>query len=449
MADSTTDAMLSTRGTTASRPGGLAALMKVWNDMYDASSNPSGYISLGVAKNALMHTEMAQYINSTFSIPDFSLTYGEGGSGSKRLRAAVSRFVNRHFKPVVPVESEQINVSNGVTTSIEGCAWHLGNAGDGFLLGQPYYGSFPHDLGDRAGVKLVGVKLGEVDPMSVDAVAKYEEALLESREAGPPVKAVILASPHNPLGRCYSRDALVAFMRLCQKYKIHLISDEIYALSIWENPEYPDATPFTSVLAIDTKNIIAPELVHVLWGMSKDFGANGLRLGCCISQNNPAFMSALRIHGLFTFPSAVSDHIACNILENDEFTDKYIATNQKRLGENYALTLKFLHEHEIPYYPGSNAAFFVWVDLGEAQRRKRSNGRIVPNKQQERGIEDSEIKENKNMTSEIFEKLLDQRIFLASGEAFGSERAGWFRIVFSQPREYLEEGLARMVKAIE
>jgi aspartate/methionine/tyrosine aminotransferase len=58
-------------------------------------------------------------------------------------------------------------------------------------------------------------------------------------------------------------------MELCQKYNIHLVSDEIYALSVWHNPENPNAVPFTSVLEIDTKDIIDPQLVHVLWGLSK------------------------------------------------------------------------------------------------------------------------------------------------------------------------------------
>jgi uncharacterized tellurite resistance protein B-like protein len=58
-------------------------------------------------------------------------------------------------------------------------------------------------------------------------------------------------------------------MKFCQQYQIHLISDEIYALSIWDNPEYPDAPKFTSVLSIDLTDIIDPKLVHVLWGMSK------------------------------------------------------------------------------------------------------------------------------------------------------------------------------------
>jgi aspartate/methionine/tyrosine aminotransferase len=436
---------LSTRGAEAAAPSGNQQLFDVWSNLYDAETNPDGYVSLGVAENALMHEEMVQYIKDSFNLGEDALTYGEGASGSKRLRAAVSHFVNRHFGPVSPVKAEHVNVSNGVTTSIEGCAFALGNEGDGFLLGQPYYGSFPYDVGDRAGIKVVAVTFGDVDPFSLDAVAKYEEALVQSEKSGTKVKALILCSPHNPLGKCYSRETLIAVMRLCQKHCMHLISDEIYALSIWHNPEYPDATTFTSVLSIDTSEIIAPELVHVLWGMSKDFGANGLRIGCVISQHNPALISALKAHALYMFPSGPSDHIACKVLKNDEWTDWYIKENQKRLSENYALTVKFLKEHGVPYYLGSNAAFFVWVDLGQFVRRRGSSHVALAGL----SLEDSDSKEGNDITAGIMSKLLAQKVFLASGQAFGSERPGWFRIVFSQPREYLDNGLRRMLKAIE
>ena len=70
-------------------------------------------------------------------------------------------------------------------------------------------------------------------------------------------------------GRCASLQLLQEMMRFCQKYRIHLISDEIYGLSCWGTTTTPDALPFHSVLAIDKTNLIDPALVHVLWGMSK------------------------------------------------------------------------------------------------------------------------------------------------------------------------------------
>lgn len=58
-------------------------------------------------------------------------------------------------------------------------------------------------------------------------------------------------------------------MRFCQKHNLHLITDEIYALSTWKNPDFPNAPGFTSVLSIKKDGLIDPSLVHVLWGMSK------------------------------------------------------------------------------------------------------------------------------------------------------------------------------------
>lgn len=70
-------------------------------------------------------------------------------------------------------------------------------------------------------------------------------------------------------GRCYSCEVLVEYMRFCQKQQLHLISDEIFALSVWDNVDFPNAVGFTSVSSISTRGIIDPGLVHILWGMSK------------------------------------------------------------------------------------------------------------------------------------------------------------------------------------
>lgn len=58
-------------------------------------------------------------------------------------------------------------------------------------------------------------------------------------------------------------------MQFCQKHNLHLISDEVYALSVWKNPGAPDAPDFTSVLAINHHDLIDRDLIHVLWGMGK------------------------------------------------------------------------------------------------------------------------------------------------------------------------------------
>lgn len=48
----------------------------------------------------------------------------------------------------------------------------------------------------------------------------------------------------------------------------------------------------------------------------------------------------------------------------------------------------------------------------------------------------------------ITRALLEKRVFLASGQDFGAEKPGWFRIVFAHEDYYLQEGLSRIIAAL-
>lgn len=71
----------------------------------------------------------------------------------------------------------------------------------------------------------------------------------------------------NSVGQCYTPDALNAILTFCNKHRIHLISDEIYAFSVYNTNE--SSPGFTSVLSLDTTGVIDSSLVHVMYGMSK------------------------------------------------------------------------------------------------------------------------------------------------------------------------------------
>ena len=173
------------------------------------------------------------------------------------------------------------------------CAMCLTDPGDGILLGQPIYGAFNGDLQVPSNCQLIYTPFHGDDPFSVQAVDRYEQIFLQAREKGVSIKALLICNPHNPLGRCYPRETLEALMRLCQMYQIHLISDEVYALSVYGEDS---SGGFVSILSIDPAPLgVDPALIHVLYGMSKDFAAAGLRLGCLISQNEKFLQAALSI----------------------------------------------------------------------------------------------------------------------------------------------------------
>ncbi|TDZ73431.1 putative inactive 1-aminocyclopropane-1-carboxylate synthase-like protein 2 [Colletotrichum trifolii] len=424
---------LSSRGRVAAKPDDSVLLWTIVRDLWDPESNPDGYVSLGIAENSLMHDRLSEHLHNNLAVPTHSLTYGDGMTGSKRLKASLARFLTARLRPAAAVLPEHVSVTNGCSSAIEHLAWALGNPGDGFLLGQPHYGAFVPDVEYRTGCKLVPVPFHDLDPFGAPAVQKYEDALLAAESSGTRIAGIVLCHPHNPLGRCYPRDFIVELMRLCQKYDAHLISDEIYALSVWNNTidTQPGPVPFESCLSVDTTGIMDAHRLHVLWGMSKDFGANGIRVGAVVSQHNDSFHRSLTPVGIYSSPSSISDHVAANILDDTAWVDGYIAENQRKLQGHFELVVEWAQENGVVHAPGANAAFFLWVNLGRAYLDRHPD----------RQVED--------VTDVVMRALLEKKVFLASGKLFGSEQPGWFRIVFSNKQDLLKEGLKRIIEAIQ
>ncbi|KAK2823867.1 hypothetical protein FQN49_007539 [Arthroderma sp. PD_2] len=415
--------MLSRRAREQIPPSAFNVMWEVMKDPWDADDNPKGYVNVGVAENHLMQAELEEYLSQHIDMRGSVLTYQDGPMGSSRLRGALARFLNRQLNPFHSLDASQIIVTNGVSNALEHTSWAFANPGDAFILGRPYYGAI--NLALRPQVLTLPVTFGEVDPMSLDAIPFYEETILAARLQGTTVKGLLLCSPHNPLGKCYSPEVLVAFLKLCNKYQIHLVCDEIYALSVWSDP------PFTSVVALDLEKYIDPGLVHVLWGISKDFGANGWRLGCIVSLSNREFHTAMNSVAIYSYVSSITDHIVTQMLEDDGFVNLYLAENRRRLASMYAFATDFLRRHAIPYRMGVHAAFFLWLDLGQAYRHRHPD------------------RAKGDITEEVKQALWAHKVYLAWGGNFDSESPGMFRIVFAHPRAYLEEALRRINQALE
>ncbi|CAG8893314.1 unnamed protein product [Penicillium egyptiacum] len=384
--------------------------LDVLSDSWDPQSNPNGVINLGLAEN--------------IKVDAHALTYGDGFSGSHQLKNAVSQFLNRSFRPWTALGPSDLVITSGVSNALECCAWALADPGDCILVGRPYFNAFKTTFGTRPGINLVEVTFAKTDPFSMAAVKQYERAYAEAKSRGLCIKALLLCSPHNPLGRCYPEDVLQEYMAFSAVNGLHLVCDEIYALSTWENPRLPDAPGFKSVLSLNVKGFMDPSMLHVVWGLSKDFGVPGLRIGCLISPSNRLLLQAAEGISLYNFPSSVADQIASSLLLDETFTEQYASTNRRLLAESYDLVTTFLRAHDIPYFE-CNAAFFVWINLGA--------------KVKHRGATDADI----------VAQLRQEKVYIASGTAYAAEDAGWFRLVFAHPPHVLREALERMIRAID
>ncbi|KAI1352090.1 PLP-dependent transferase [Xylaria sp. FL0043] len=396
---------------------------------YDRVKNPQGVVMFDNAENVLMQAEVTEFING-LSFDPSNCKYGEGYTGTLRLRKAMANHLNEHFAPAHAVDAEQITFAAGVTNLNEACALVTCNpdANETIMLGTPIYGQFSLDMCLRTGVELEYVSVGVTDQFTPACVAAFEAGYEAAKARGRNIRALIICNPHNPLGHCYPRETLVGLLQLCARKGIHLISDEIYALSVYNRTDRkPEA--FTSVLSIDFSGIIDPKQVHVLYGMSKDFSIPGMRLGCVISQNQE-FNNAVRAICRFASPSQYSMHIAASFLEDQAYVRSYLEKARARLLQNRMLAESLLSAASIDFYNDGNAGLFLWLDLSSALPLEEANG-------------DGWLAEKM-----LSERLAKAGVTMSTGKAYRAPLPGRFRLLFSFDEDSVREGIRRISSVV-
>ncbi|KAH8894096.1 PLP-dependent transferase [Thozetella sp. PMI_491] len=394
---------------------------------YDPDTCTDGLVSFGTAENTLVLDEIEAFVNKNVQIPSEAYTYRFSTGGGPRFPRALAVHLNEYFQPHEALTGAEIQITGAATAMHDVLAWSIGEPGDAILLGRPVYGRFELDYGNKSGLQIVYAETGADESFTPSVVDKFEEAFVSANAAGTNIRAVKIVNPNNPLGRCYPRGTLTAIMAFCQRHNIHFISDEVYGCSVFPNDE-PGAVPFTSALAIDTTDLIDRNLVHVIYGLSKDFGVPGLRVGAIITRSEPihqATKTVMRFHN----PSGASIAIVTAMLEDREWCRGFVELTRDKLAGAFRHVVGELGRLGIQYVRGANAGFFVYIDLSP----------WLP------GDAETPVHEREFA---LAQKLLDSGVFLHPGEEH-SLRPGWFRVVYSQDPRVVTEGLTRLQRALK
>jgi len=399
----------------------LKGIAKVLLNPY-SEKNVKGIINLGTAENKLNNKEILAKINEAHGkCAEKDLSYGTF-SGSEKTKGNIARLLNRYLKPKEEIKASQIFVGNGCGPMVDMMATVLSDEGDAFIVPEPYYGGFNADLATRSGVDVVPVGHVKGDVLGVTE-EMLEEVYAKNKNR---IKGIIIANPNNPFGRTYSAEQLLVFINFCHKHKLHFISDEIYALSQFKHTLDGKKADFVSVTSLDLPD---PSKVHVLYGLSKDFCMNGFRIGVIMSRSLQ-IIAALKSYSIFCCIPGSYDTMIENLLASDEWIDHFVSLNQKRLAENYDLTIKSFKKHNIKYVD-ANAAYFIWIDLREQMKKVIIHSDSPA---------DAEMK--------LWNRLLANGVYIAPSAAFYAKEPGFFRICFATEWNILSEALERIYKSI-
>lgn len=193
-------------------------------------------------------------------------------------------------------------------------------------------------------------------------VRDLDEAYAMSNKAGRAPKILLLCNPSNPLGVVFPEGEVRDAILWATGRGMHVISDEIYAASVFD-PESTArfASAWDMAAALDDD---AAARVHVVYGLSKDLGVSGLRVGA-VATRNGTLKEAWGNLGYFNTLPAPSMESLAEMLDDADWTDRFVVDNRAALSASYTALVAALDANDIAHLPGG-AAMFAWLDLRQA-----------------------------------------------------------------------------------
>ncbi|WP_173021546.1 aminotransferase class I/II-fold pyridoxal phosphate-dependent enzyme [Lewinella sp. W8] len=395
---------------------------------YHPEDNPEGCLPLCIAENLLNWEEMEAKLRGIAAAgptPDWVASY-TSILGAPAFREAVAGFVGKHIAGA-ELSPERFAVSAGATATIEMTAFLLGDPGDVAVIPAPAYAVYSGDIGNRAGMQRYDLHPADEDPVAPATVSRLRVADLERAHAelGDRFRMLILTTPNNPTGQIYAPEQLRELADWCIDHKIHLVVNEIYALSLIDQrasaiaSDYDDVPEYTSVLPLLVERD-SPYL-HWWYSFSKDFGISGLRVGL-IYTHNTALLEAWGNSGAPSITSNYVQWLLSELLQDHDWVAKYQFRNRQRLTTAYATVIATLKQHDINYAPAAGS-LFVWFDCS-------------------RFLTDDTDAAEQTLWRGIF---ADTGLLLTAPDGMAAPRRGWFRMVYSGiPQDYLAVATERL-----
>jgi len=332
------------------------------------------------------------------------LNYGYTSRSDDYYQAVVDWQARRHGWAI---DRSWITHSAGVVNAIHTVLRALVREGEGVLIQPPVYHPFFYAI-RRTGARAVSNPLVLVDGRYQLDLADFEAKLATEKP-----KVFILCNPHNPVGRVFTREELLAMGNLCLAHGVTVISDEIHGDLVYRGHEH---WPLPRVSAAFEANTI------VCTAASKTFNLAGLTTSNIIIPNQElrtAFDKTAEQAGIKSFNLFGS--VACEAAYRhgeawlDQLLD-YLAANLE-----HARTYLARHLPQLSACT-TEGTYFLWLDCRKLGLDKAALERFM---------------------------LEKARLWFNQGHMFGTEGEGFVRINIACPRAILDEALSRLHQAVD
>ena len=222
---------------------------------------------------------------------------------------------------------------------------------------------------------------------------------------------LILCSPHNPVGRVWTKDELKKIVDLCQENEVLIFSDELHC----------DLTR-ANVTHHPLKTISDYSKIITAVALGKTFNVGGVPISQIIIDDEELkqiWHKETRKKHYISFAPPLDMVLAETAYNKCEY---WVDEVMEYVEQNFDFLVDYLNKH-LPKvkYKKPEGTFLAWINFGAYVDYEK-----------------------------LFELLITKYdLLIENGHVFGESGAGYFRMTVACPQSMLEEGLNRIVKAIK
>ncbi len=319
--------------------------------------------------------------------------------GTPTLKKAIQGKFKRENN--LSYELDQISVGTGGKQVLYNVFMATLNPGDEVIIPAPYWVSYP-DMVLLAGGKPKIVKCSEKNEFKITP-DELKKAI------GKKTKWLIINSPSNPTGSCYTRNEIEELSKILIKNKnVYILSDDIY-----EHITYDDFKFFTiaQIKALKDRTL-------TMNGVSKSYSMTGWRIGYGAGPKDIIKAVAKIQSQSTTNPSSISQAAAVEALNG---TQDFIKTRSDSFKERRDYVVETLNSINGLSCLKPSGAFYVFPNCKKLLSKK------------------TKLKTDKEFVEKLLEKA---EVAVVQGSAFGLD--GYFRISYATSMENLQKALDRI-----
>ncbi|MEN1970278.1 MalY/PatB family protein [Lentibacillus sp. N15] len=320
------------------------------------------------------------------------------------VRGAIVNWVaKRHHWHIEP---SYLSFSQGVVASLHMAVQAFTEPNDKILIQTPVYTPFYNVIKQHDRQVVKNPLLLKDNYYTID-FNDFEEKLKSG------VKAFILCSPHNPVGRVWKESELREMARLCLKYDVLILSDEIHADLLYPGYQHTPMASLSKEIADQTVTFMSP---------SKTFNLAGLQASYIITSNEEKrkkldHMIGIQGHGQLNTLGNTALEAAYN--HGEAWLEELKGVLEANC--NYVTDMFVKHAPELTVIQ-PEGTYLLWIDCSAL-----------------------------NLDSDALKKFMSEqaKVGLNAGAAYGEEGEPFMRMNIACPKATVETGVKRIIEAIK